>query len=84
MVMCWQQSFQQSTKFLQYSYCEIILQFITVKIKYSTLFVFFYSNILQHSRQQSTVILQYSYCEIILQFITVKIKYSTLFVFFLQ
>ncbi len=41
MVMCWQQSFQQSTKILQYSYCEIILQFITVEIKYSTLFVFF-------------------------------------------
>ncbi len=40
-VMCWQQSRQQFTVILQYSYCEIILQFITVKIKYSIiLFIF--------------------------------------------
>ncbi len=40
-VMCWQQSRQQFTVILQYSYCEIILQFITVKMKYSIiLFIF--------------------------------------------
>ncbi len=46
--MCWQQSRQQFTVILQYLYCEIILQFITVKMKYSIiLFIFLiYSKIL--------------------------------------
>ncbi len=52
-VMCWQQSRQQFTVILQYSYCEIILQFITVKMKYSIiLFIFWFTvKYWQQSRQ---------------------------------